>query len=60
MEESACSTPLTTLLATSLFVLAVELVLVWSMDSVEPKDILTATAVYVAILVVFAGTTLPA
>ena len=31
--------------------------LAWSMDSAEPKDILTATA---AILVVFVGTTLPA
>ena len=53
-------TLLTTLLTTSLFVLAVGLVLAWSMDSAEPKDILTATAAYAAILVVFVGTTLPA
>lgn len=53
-------TLLTTLLTTSLFVLAVGLILAWSMDSGEPKDILTATAAYAAILVVFVGTTLPA
>ena len=48
---------LTTLLTTSLFVLPVGLVLAWSMDSVEPKDILTATAAYVTILLVLLGTT---
>ena len=53
-------TLLTTLLTTSVFVLAVALVLAWSMDNAEPKDILTATAAYAAILVVFVGTTLPA
>ena len=53
-------TLLTTLLATSLFVLAVGLILAWSMDGGQPKDILTATAAYAAILVVFVGTTLPA
>ena len=53
-------TLLTTLLTTSLFVLAVGLVLAWSMEDGEPKDILTATAAYAAILVVFVGTTLPA
>lgn len=52
-------TLLTTLLTTSMFVLAVGLVLAWLMDSAEPKDILTATAAYAAILVVFVGTTLP-
>ena len=52
-------TLLTTLLTTSLFVLAVGLILAWSMDGGEPKDILTATAAYAAILVVFVGTTLP-
>lgn len=52
-------TLLTALLTTSLFVLAVGLVLAWLMDSAEPKDILTATAAYAAILVVFVGTTLP-
>lgn len=54
------STLLTTLLTTSLFMLAVGLVLALSMDSAAPKDILTATAAYAAILVVFVGTTLPA
>lgn len=53
-------TLLTTLLTTSLFVLAVGLILAWSMDRAEPKDILTATAAYAAVLVVFVGTTLPA
>lgn len=53
-------TVLTTLLTTSLFVLAVGLVLAWFMVSAEPKDILTATAAYAAILVVFVGTSLPA
>ncbi len=53
-------TLLTALLTTSLFVLAVSLILAWSMDSAQPKDILTATAAYAAILVVFVGTTLPA
>lgn len=53
-------TLLTTLLTTSVFVLAVGLVLAWSMDTAEPKDILMATAAYAAILVVFVGTTLPA
>ena len=53
-------TLLTTLLTTSLFVLAVGLILAWSMEDGEPKDILTATAAYAAILVVFVGTTLPA
>lgn len=53
-------TLLTTLLTTSLFVLALGLVLAWSMDSAAPSDILTATAAYAAILVVFLGTTLPA
>ncbi len=48
---------LTTLLTTSLFVLVVGLILAWSMDSAQPKDILTATAAYAAILVVFVGTT---
>ena len=52
-------TLLTTLLTTSLFVLAVGLVLAWSMEDGEPKDILKATAAYAAILVVFVGTTLP-
>ena len=53
-------TLLTTLLTTSLFVLAVGLVLAWSMEDGQLKDILTATAAYAAILVVFVGTTLPA
>ena len=53
-------TLLTTLLTTSLFVLVVGLVLACSMDTAEPKDILTATAAYAAILVVFVGTTLEA
>ena len=53
-------TLLTTLLTTSLFVLAIGLVLVWSMDSAKPGDILTATAAYAAVLGVFVGTTLPA
>ena len=53
-------TLLTTLLTTSLFVLAFGLILAFSMDSQVPGDILTATAAYAAIMVVFLGTTLPA
>ena len=53
-------TLLTTLLTTSTFVLAVGLILAWSMNGSKPQDILTATAAYAAILVVFVGTTLPA
>lgn len=47
----------TTSLMTSIFILAVGLVL--PTDHAKPKHILTATAAYTAILVVFVGTTLP-
>lgn len=52
-------TLLTTLLTTSVSVLVVSVVMALTMVSAEPKDILTATAAYAAILVVFVGTTLP-
>jgi hypothetical protein len=50
-------TPLTNLLTTSLFVLAVAVVLAIWMTNAEGKDIIAATAAYAAILVVFVGTT---
>jgi len=53
-------TLLTTLRTTYPFVLAVRLVCTWAKGSTEPKDILTATAAYAAILVVIVETTLPA
>ena len=49
-------TKLTTLLTTSSFVLAVAVILAAAMTDAEPKDILTATAGYAAVLVVFVGT----
>jgi hypothetical protein len=48
-------TKLTNLLTTSTFVVAVSLVLALVMENAEGKDIITATAAYAAILVVFVG-----
>lgn len=48
-------TLLTVLLTTSLFVLAVGVVLAVCMPNTEPKDIVTATAAYAAIFVVLVG-----
>ena len=45
----------TSLVTTSVFVVAVGLVLAWFMREAERKDILTATAAYAAVLVVFVG-----
>lgn len=50
-------TPLTNLLTTTLFVLAVAVVLAAWMTDAEGKDIIAATAAYAAVLVVFVGTT---
>jgi uncharacterized membrane protein len=47
------SSKVTSLVTTSVFVLAVAVSLAWSMDTREPKDIIGATAAYAAILVVF-------
>ncbi|KAF2677148.1 hypothetical protein K458DRAFT_409895 [Lentithecium fluviatile CBS 122367] len=47
---------LTGLLTTSLFVLAVAIILAWYMKDANKKDILGATAAYAAVLVVFVGT----
>jgi len=47
---------LTSLLTTSVFVVAVAVVLAWVMDDAENKDIVAATAAYAAVLVVFVGT----
>jgi len=52
-------TKLTSLLTTSIFVLAVALALAWFMDTAEPKDIIGATAAYAAVLVVFVGAGTP-
>ena len=49
-------TLVTTLLTTSLFVLAVSLTLALFMQDAERKDIIGATAAYAAVLVVFVGT----
>jgi hypothetical protein len=49
-------TKLTSLLTTSLFVLAVAAILAVVMKTAEPKDIVGATAGYAAVLVVFIGT----
>jgi hypothetical protein len=47
---------LTSLLTTSLFLLAVAALLAKFMDGAEPKDIIGASAAYAAVLVVFVGT----
>ncbi|TVY84953.1 hypothetical protein LSUE1_G002734 [Lachnellula suecica] len=49
-------TKLTSLLTTSLFVVAVAVVLAWVMEDAQNKDIVAATAAYAAVLVVFVGT----
>ena len=47
---------LTSLLTTTVFVLAVAVALSWFMKDASPKDIIGATAAYAAVLVVFVGT----
>ena len=47
----------TQLVTTSVFVLIIGLVLAWFMEDAAQKDILTATAAYAAVLVVFVGAT---
>jgi hypothetical protein len=47
---------LTSLLTTSLFVVAVAVTLAWWMEDATNKDIVGATAAYAAVLVVFVGT----
>ena len=47
----------TQLVTTSVFVLFIGLVLAWFMEDASQKDIVTATAAYAAVLVVFVGTT---
>lgn len=49
-------TLLTQLLTTSVFVLAVAVVLAWYMSDAKKQEILGATAAYAAVLVVFVGT----
>jgi hypothetical protein len=49
-------TRLTSLLTTSVFVLAVGVALAWRMKDAASKDILGSTAAYAAVLVVFVGT----
>lgn len=49
------ATRLTALLTTSLCVIIVAVALAVHMENAEPKDIMAATAAYVAILVVFIG-----
>ena len=50
-------TLLTELVTTSVFILAVGVVLAWYMRDAQKRDILAATASYGAVLVVFVGTT---
>jgi len=50
---------LTSLLTTSLFVVAVAVTLAWWMEDATSKDIVGATAAYAAVLVVFVGTGTP-
>ena len=50
-------TLLTELITTSVFILAVGVVLAWYMKDAQKRDILAATASYAAVLVVFVGTT---
>ena len=50
-------TLLTELVTTSVFILAVGVVLAWYMKDAQKRDILAATASYAAVLVVFVGTT---
>lgn len=49
-------TRLTSLLTTSVFVLAVGVALAWWMKDAASKDITGSTAAYAAVLVVFVGT----
>ena len=51
------ATLLTQLVTTSVFILAVGVVLAWYMRDAQKRDILAATATYAAVLVVFVGTT---
>jgi hypothetical protein len=46
---------LTNLLTTSMFIIAVGLAIGWFMDGAEPKDIVSNTVAYAALLVVFVG-----
>jgi hypothetical protein len=47
---------LTSLLTTSLFVIAVAVTLAWWMEDAKNQDVMAATAAYAAVLVVFVGT----
>ena len=49
-------TKLTSLLTTSLFIIAVAVILAWVMEDAQNKDSVAATAAYAAVLVVFVGT----
>jgi di/tricarboxylate transporter len=44
------------LVTTSVFVVAVAVLLAWVMEDAQNKDIVAATAAYAAVLVVFVGT----
>ena len=50
-------TLVTELVTTSVFILAVSIILAWYMRDAHKRDILAATATYAAVLVVFVGTT---
>lgn len=50
-------TRVTELVTTSVFILAVSIILAWYMRDAQKRDILAATATYAAVLVVFVGST---
>lgn len=49
----------TTLVTTSVFVIAVAVGLAWKMEDAKNQEIVAATAAYAAVLVVFVGTGTP-
>ena len=51
------TTLLTQLVTTSVFIVAMGVLLAWYMRDAQKRDILAATATYAAVLVVFVGTT---
>jgi VIT1/CCC1 family predicted Fe2+/Mn2+ transporter len=53
------SSKVTSLVTTSVFVLAGAVSLAWFMDTAEPKDTIGATVAYAAVLVVFVGVGTP-
>ncbi len=55
-RKTRFTTKLTSLVTTSVFVVAVAIALAYFMKDAQTKDIIGATAAYAAVLVVFVGT----